>query len=181
MILFQGGAHLADSISTDFHTLSLSPCGRGSSCATLDREKESGIVYRTFAGQAFVPTRDRKSGTGKKDPFDIRLARPIYSPNNSPMRKWNMKKRNSRSFPSITEIFFWLSILSGNKRGLISRQKSFPFVYLVASTPSFLFFTPAIIHFPQPLDDVSFGSFPFFSALSPSIVENLTRIPHCKV
>lgn len=170
MILFQGGAHLADSISTDFHTLSLSPCGRGSSCATLDREKESGTVYRTLAGQAFVPTRDRKSGTGKKDPFDIRLARPIYSPNNSPMRKWNMKKRNSRSFPSITEIFFfWSSILSGNKRGLISRQKSFPFVYLVASIPSFLFFTPAIIHFPQPLDDV------YLSVLSPFFPLSLPR------
>lgn len=138
-------------------------------CHPGSREGIRNRVSHTCRSSFRPNARSGKSGTGKKDPFDIRLARPIYSPNNSPMRKWNMKKRNSRSFPSITEIFFWSSILSGNKRGLISRQKSFPFVYLVASTPSFLFFTPAIIHFPQPLDDV------YLSVLSPFFPLSLPR------
>lgn len=131
---------------------------------------------------SFRPNARSKIGNGKEGSVRYSIGSPNLFPQQFSNEKMEYEKEKFSIVPlDYRDFFFWSSILSGNKRGLISRQKSFPFVYLVASSPSFLFFTPAIIHFPQPLDDVSFGSFPFFSTLSPSIVENLTRIPHCKV
>lgn len=102
------------------------------------------------------------------------------------------------------ELVSYRSILSGNKiqyRGAKRKSSCFqPFLPCIPSIRGgeggdFFFFTPAIIHFPQPRYNatwrrISFGTPTFFLhfllSFSPSIVENLVEfcplaLGHCKV